>query len=413
MAALRGALALAAGRDRGDAQIGLVLELLAGEGVSDGPRAVDHHRDLAVLERRLHVLPAVGGVRLGGPGVDQLLDDLHGLDAGLLVDRDALALGVDQVAALAVEEGQEPVRVVAAQVEAGLAGLVLDLLRDGLQLVDGRGHLDAGVLEDLLVVEEAHRVDDLRHRVRLAVVLGTGRGLRQEVLVVLERGGAVQRCQVAEVRELGGPGDLGADHVGGAGAGLGGVLELVLRLTERHVDVLDVDARVLLLEALRQLLEDLVLTADGRGVPPGDGAGQLARSLLVTGFTAVSAACGRRERQGRDQGGGRYATSHLNSFNCRTAPSRRRVVEERNKDERRPKELAKIFRKSSRSLHRRVLTVASEPLVRQGAEALTGVRPHLQALPQGLAGLLLSRCTGVDLVVTDPGPAHPYERDHS
>ena len=71
--------------------------------------------------------------------------------------------------------------------------------------------VEAGLLEEGLVVHQAEGVGDLRDAVRLVLVDVAGeRGLEE---VVLQRGGAVEGVEVAERGELGGPGDLGAQDV--------------------------------------------------------------------------------------------------------------------------------------------------------------------------------------------------------
>ncbi len=193
---------------------------------------------------------------------------------------DDLVAGVDHVAALAVEVGQEPVGVVAAQVEGGGAGLGLDLLRGGGQLGERLGHRDARVLEDLLVVEEPEGVDDLRRGVGLALELRAAERLREVVVGLVEGGGAVQRGEVAEVGEVGDPGDLGAHHVRGAGVAARRVLELGVGVAERHAHILDVDLGVLLLEPLGELAVRRLLGVVG-GVPERNGSGQFAPAVVV------------------------------------------------------------------------------------------------------------------------------------
>lgn len=184
-----------------------------------------------------------------------------------------LVAGVDHVAARAVEIGQEPVGVVTAQIEGGGAGLGLDLLGGGGQFGEGLGDLDAGVLEELLVVEEAEGVDDLGCGVGLALELGGADGLWEVVVGLVEGGGAVERGEVAEVGEVGCPGDLGAHHVGGAGVAAGRVLELGVGVAERDVHIFDVDLGVLLLETLGKFAVRRLLGVVG-GVPEGNGSGQ-------------------------------------------------------------------------------------------------------------------------------------------
>src|SRR5690606_7256599 len=103
----------------------------------------------------------------------------------------------------------------------------------------------------------------------------------------------------------------------------GGGVELVLRLVEGDVDVLDLDVLVGGLELLDQGLVRRRLVGRVGGVPPGDGD----RAAGLVSAVAVRTAGRRREGEGRHQRGGRYATPHEFSLRVKarveqeTAPS--------------------------------------------------------------------------------------------
>src|SRR5690606_16333564 len=180
------------GRDRGDAEVVLVLERGALVEVGDLPRALDDRGDLAVDERVLDVGVGVGG----GVGLVQALAleqaqpgavGLHGLGR---LDGDLLGVGVDRVGALAVGERLGVVGLGGAPVAVD-AGLVLDGGGGLLQVIPGLGSLDAGLLEEFLVVDEGQGVRGEGDAVGLALVLGLLDQVRLELVLVGEGLGAV------------------------------------------------------------------------------------------------------------------------------------------------------------------------------------------------------------------------------
>ena len=211
---------------------------------------------------------------------------------------------VDQVAALAVDERQQEVPA-GVDEQAVLAGLLLDRLRGGLHLGPGlRGRGDAGVGEDLLVVEQGQRVGDLGHAVGLAVELVRRHGRGEEVGLVGQQLGAVEAVEVAERGELRHPGDLGAEDVRRAGLGLGGGLELVLGLAEGHRLVIDLDLGIGLVELRDQLFEGRALVLRVRGVPPREFGGEIRRVRGGRRWRLLATAGGERESErGRREDG--------------------------------------------------------------------------------------------------------------
>src|SRR5690606_8360381 len=116
---------------------------------------------------------------------------------------DLLGVGVDRVGALAVQEGLGVVGGGGAPVAVD-AGLVLDGGGGLLQVLPGLGGLDAGLLEELLVVDEGEGVGGERDTVGLALVLGLLDQVGLELVLLGEGLGAVQRQEEALLGEGGG-----------------------------------------------------------------------------------------------------------------------------------------------------------------------------------------------------------------
>ena len=187
------------------------------------------------------------------------------------VDGDLLGGGVDGVGALAV---QERLREVAPGWSPSSRRRRSSSLTVAASAFSSSQVLGASVMpafcEQRLVVDQGQGVGDQRHAVGLALVLGLGDQVGLELVLVGQGLGAVQRQEVALLGEGGRPADLGAQHVGSA-LGAGGGVELVLRLVELDVDVLDLDALVGGLEVLDQgLVRRRLVRGVGR-VPPRDG----------------------------------------------------------------------------------------------------------------------------------------------
>ena len=147
------------------------VKAVAGEDVSDLPRALEDAHDRAGLEARVHVV-VVGLEVPGGRGdlaQDVVLEIRPATDGLGRIDADVgdLALVVDgeQRAAPAPDEGLRPVRVTAHVEAVLLGGEVGDLGAGADELVPGgRGGRQSGRRQHALVAQETKRIGHLRER---------------------------------------------------------------------------------------------------------------------------------------------------------------------------------------------------------------------------------------------------------
>ena len=168
---------VAAGGDEGVGSTGVVLRIEVTPVEDDGVTLL---ADVQILGESGVSRASQRGVGLGenhavdspdGEGVAD--DEVHGTAAVAAGPHDELGLGL-------LRTEHQPVREYARDV-------LLDGLADRQHLAPGRGHLDAGLLEHVHVVEEGAVAGQVRHGVLDAVVLG----VVAEALDQIRQGGLI------------------------------------------------------------------------------------------------------------------------------------------------------------------------------------------------------------------------------
>ena len=275
-------------------------------------------------ERTVPVVGPVGDLGVDEVFVDELLLEFDVLlHAGIVGHVDGNLLPVDLPrlgAGLPSLRGEGLVFHGGARVVGHVGASGLDLLGGLIVVVPGLdlGAIDAGLLEDRVVVEEHFRAGINRQRVRLVVVLQLVPRACGEVV------GNLVRTELAQVGEVTGDGELGdgrifkhhyvrgalacGDGVAQCGLGVGGGTGVV----EFHGD-----AGVGLLEIFDQVGHSVA------GVPaPEHDLGFVGVSRAALAGVVGSAAAGRQTDEGRSCGQCRESLlcgAHVSSFRCRPA----------------------------------------------------------------------------------------------
>lgn len=227
--------------------------------------------------------------------VPHVLEVLQDLLAHGVVEVGLLAVLAEHPAALRVEQGGEVPAAGVAGAVLGVAGDAVaergDLLGGGPDVGPGLGrvvHVEPGLLEQDLVVDQSHRVVLHRDGVELAAV---GEDLLQRRVDAVPGRNGVLVGVLGDVHGLTGVehlldvGHVPVEHVGHGAAGqAGGEVRRVVALLA-DADALDDDVRVLLLELgdiVVPVLQQLFLGTDRLAVDSDGDLAASGRALVVT-----------------------------------------------------------------------------------------------------------------------------------